>query len=93
MFSARLFAAATCLFALIPSTHAAELPIVGTGDGIPVLTAVGQAFTAENRAAQIVRLGENAGPTGEQDCNCKGRAGEPHRTSPQPRIGGSARRA
>jgi phosphate transport system substrate-binding protein len=45
----KLFQIAACIFLLSPVAAAAgELPVVGTGDGIDVLTAAGKGYTADH---------------------------------------------
>ncbi|MBC7784499.1 MAG: substrate-binding domain-containing protein [Burkholderiales bacterium] len=44
----------SCVVALAPVAHAEDLTIVGTGDGIPVLKALGSAFTSEKQDIKII---------------------------------------
>lgn len=46
--------ALSCAVILGSSAAAEELPVVGTGDGIPVLQAVAEAFTAENSETKVL---------------------------------------
>jgi phosphate transport system substrate-binding protein len=52
---ARILAALGCAFVLsvAPGLAADELAVVGTGDGIPVFKAVGDAFSSENPATKV----------------------------------------
>lgn len=49
--AAGLFAAAVIG---VPAVHANELPVVGTGDGIELLRALGDAYNAENPQTKVV---------------------------------------
>lgn len=51
---ARTLSALSLVIALAAPAAAGELAVVGTGDGIPVLKAVGEAFSAENPDIQVV---------------------------------------
>jgi phosphate transport system substrate-binding protein len=51
---ARTFAALTCAFVLASPGRADELAVVGTGDGIPVLKAVAEAFSTEHPDTKVL---------------------------------------
>jgi phosphate transport system substrate-binding protein len=48
------FTLALALALAAPAVGADELPVVGTGDGIPVLKAVGDAFSAEHPSTKVL---------------------------------------
>ena len=50
----RSFTLALALALAAPAVGADELPVLGTGDGIPVLKAVGDAFSAEHPSTKVL---------------------------------------
>jgi phosphate transport system substrate-binding protein len=50
----RAFAVGFALALAAPAFAAEELPVVGTGDGIPVFKAVGDAFSADNPGTKVM---------------------------------------
>lgn len=46
--------ALSCVLAFVPVAYAETLEVVGTGDGVPVLKALGSAFTSKNPDTNVV---------------------------------------